>query len=1083
MTEPDHHLGPAEADAEAVASAESVQEIYAALAPELLDAGGDQPVADAVSDDELAAQRVHVVLVAHDGSRWLGRTLQALRDVDGPMTSVTAVDTGSRDDTASLLANAPIISTVLGVEASTGFPAAVAQAVAVVPTEVRTPVAPGASPHSAHLAGTREWLWLVHDDCAPHPDSLRWLLHAAIEHEAAVVGPKVLDWDGQRLLVEMGLSITGSGRRYTGLEGREYDQGQHDDRRDVLAVGTAGMLVRRDVWDTLGGLDPQIDLFRDDVDFGWRARLAGYRVVVEPRAVVEHAAAATAGRRRLGATQSRGPLTDRRNAVHVLLANAGRWTFVPVLLRVVVGSLLRSVGFVVGKVPGVAWDEAVAVAGAVSPRRLAAARRWRRNLPRVGSVRGLRPTLGTQARHALDNASAVVSGRSGGQDVPDARRRSVPQQALVGDEHEALPVGDGWLARVSGRPGLWLVAVMALLTLISARTVLIGGRLRGGALLPAPDSAADWFASYVAGWHPVGLGSAEGAPPYVGALAALSVPLLGSASVLVSLLLLGAVPAATGSAWWATRGMALSVPVRLWAAATYGVLVLSTGAVAAGRLGTCVTAVVAPIGVRAVAAALQPDAPLRHAWRAALLLSFAAAFTPVVWPVAVVAALVVVAVSWRAAAGLLRWLVISLTPAVLLLPWLPTLAARPELLLAEAGMTGQGAELADPSLPAWAPALLGTGGPAAVPTGMLVLVPALGLLALTVSRSSLVRLSWVLALVAMAAAVATTRVGLSTPAGEGTAAGWPGPGVVVAGLGLLAAAAVGIDPAALWARDRRVAGGVVLLAFATTAVVGVQGFATSTADPLTRTADTLLPVYVVEESAGPDQVRTLVLRQSGTGESATVEFTVVAAAPTSTGDAEVLDPEGFELLAPVVSDVVAARGAASAGELAAFGVRYVFVPDLGATDLVEALDGQPGLVRASAPDGGAIWRVEGTTARVRLLTADQTSDQPLGVVVPAESVDVTARIDVDSARTVVVADLDDDGWSATLDGVALERTTHAGGLLAFDLPEGSGELRIVHDDPSRAWLVAVQAVAILVVLVLTVPALGGRRESLEESLL
>ena len=41
----------------------------------------------------------------------------------------------------------------------------------------------------------------------------------------------------------------------------------------------------------------------------------------------------------------------------------------------------------------------------------------------------------------------------------------------------------------------------------------------------------------------------------------------------------------------------------------------------------------------------------------------------------------------------------------------------------------------------------------------------------------------------------------------------------------------------------------------------------------------------------------------------------------------------------------------------------------------------------------------------------------------------------------------------------------------------------MHDDPSRAWLVAVQAVAILVVLVLTVPALGGRRESLEESLL
>lgn len=1083
MTEPDHHLGPAEADAEAVASADSVQEIYAALAPELLDAAVDEAVDDPVTFGLLASQQVHVVLVAHHGARWLPRTLEALRRVDGPITSVTAVDTGSRDDTADLLAHAPIVSTVLRVEAATGFPAAVSTAVAAVPSPALAPAPARADGRLVDATGSQEWLWLIHDDSAPHPDALRWLLHAAIEYDAAVVGPKVLDWEGRRLLVEMGLSITGSGRRYTGLEGREFDQGQHDDRRDVLAVGTAGMLVRRDVWDLLGGLDPQIDLFRDDVDFGRRARLAGHRVVVEPRAVVEHAAAATTGRRRLGATRDRGPLTDRRNAVHVLLSNAGRWAFVPVLLRVLAGSLLRSVGFVAGKVPGVAWDEVVAVGSAVRPGRLASARRWRRDVPRTGSVRGLRPTLGTQVRHALDNASAVVSGRGSGQDVPQARRRSVPQQALVGDEHEALDVGDGWLARISGRPGVWLVAAMTVLTLVSARTVLVGGALQGGALLPAPDSAGDWFAFYVAGWHPVGLGSAEGAPPYVAALAGMSVPLLGSASGVVSLLMLGAVPAAAGSAWWALRGLPVTVPVRLWAAATYGVLLLSTGAVAAGRLGTCATAIVAPIGMRAVAAALHRGAPLRYAWRAALLLALAAAFTPVVWPITAVAALVATAVTWREAAGVARWLVVSLTPAVLLLPWLPTLAARPELLLGEAGLTGEAGQLSDPALPAWAPVLLGTGGPGALPAGMLVIVLVLGLLALVVSRSRPVRLSWVLATVAMAAAVVTSRVALSTPAGQGTAAGWPGPAVVVAGLGLLAAAAVAIDPAALWVRDRRLATGVVLLAIASTAVVGVQGLATSTSDPLVRSDDALLPVYVVEESAGPDQVRTLVLRQTGTDESATVEFTVAGAAPATLGDAEVLDPAGADLLAPVVSDVVAARGAASAGRLAAFGVRYVFIPDLAATDLVEALDGQPGLVRASAPDGGAVWRVEGTTARVRLLDVAQSSEQPVGVVVPAGPVEVTATIDASSARTVVVADLDDEGWSATLDGVALERTTHAGGLLAFDLPEGTGELRIVYDDPSRAWLVAVQAAALLGVLVLMLPTLGGRRESLEESLL
>lgn len=201
------------------------------------------------------------------------------------------------------------------------------------------------------------------------------------------------------------------------------------------------------------------------------------------------------------------------------------------------------------------------------------------------------------------------------------------------------------------------------------------------------------------------------------------------------------------------------------------------------------------------------------------------------------------------------------------------------------------------------------------------------------------------------------------------------------------------------------------------------------------------------------------------------------------GDAALVDPAGDALLAPVVADVVAGRGAASAGRLAAFAVRYVFVADGADTDLVDALDGQPGLTRASAPEGGAIWRVEGTTARVRLLGGGESSEQPVGVPVASTATEVTATIDTDSAEQVVLADLDDPGWSATLDGEPLAQQTHAGGLVAFDLPASSGELRIVHHDPVRAWLLIAQAIALVAVLVAMVPTLGGRRESLEGSLL
>ena len=91
---------------------------------------------------------------------------------------------------------------------------------------------------------------------------------------AAVLGPKVMDWaDRRRPARGRGHASTRAGRRITGIEPREVDQGQHDGDRDVLAVGSAGMLVRRDVWDQVGGFDPAMPLLPG----GRRLLLAGAR--------------------------------------------------------------------------------------------------------------------------------------------------------------------------------------------------------------------------------------------------------------------------------------------------------------------------------------------------------------------------------------------------------------------------------------------------------------------------------------------------------------------------------------------------------------------------------------------------------------------------------------------------------------------------------------------------------------------------------------------------------------------------------------------------------------------------------------
>ena len=184
---------------------------------------------------------------------------------------------------------------------------------------------PAAVRHGLGLApatGPDEWVWLLHDDSNPEPTALAELLAAAEAHpDAAILGPKLREWPSLRRLLEVGLTITGTGRRETGLERGEYDQGQHDEVREVLAVNTAGMLVRREVLESLGGLDEDLPIFGNDIDFGWRAALAGHRTIVVPQAVVFHAEAAHRGIRRTPLTGRHTHYQERRAALLTSLAN------------------------------------------------------------------------------------------------------------------------------------------------------------------------------------------------------------------------------------------------------------------------------------------------------------------------------------------------------------------------------------------------------------------------------------------------------------------------------------------------------------------------------------------------------------------------------------------------------------------------------------------------------------------------------------------------------------------------------------------------------------------------------------------
>ncbi|MFI2204556.1 glycosyltransferase [Streptomyces sp. NPDC020192] len=1055
---------------------------------------------DGAVTPEFPRHVVTAVLVAHDGARWLPDALAGLLGQERPVQHAVAADTGSADDSARLLTEALGDAHVLHLARRTGFGQAVEEASRTAPV-----LTPEELPYLKRPSGwdpvTRtwrddtydmpelphgepvQWLWLLHDDCAPEPDALAQLLRV-VENElelgrddVAVVGPKLRGWYDRRQLLEVGVSIANSGRRWTGLDRREQDQGQHDHVRTVLSVSSAGMLIRRDVFEQLGGFDRRLPLMRDDVDLCWRAHAAGHRVLVAPDAVVRHAEAASRERRTVdcaGRTAASPHKVDKAGAIYTLLVNARTAALPWVLLRLVLGTVLRTVAYLVGKVPGQAVDEIRGLIGTLlRPERIIAARR-RRGPSRIdkGELRQLLPPPGATIRATVEQVAGNFSSGRDSETSSAGRHGGGMESGPGGDDAEFMEIEQfARLKRIARNPGPVLFLALLLISLVACRALLGGGALTGGALLPAPAGAGELWSRFTDSWHPVGVGGTPSAPPYLAIVATLATLLFGSTGLAVTVLLVASVPLAGFTAYFASRPLVTSRLLRAWAAIAYAFLPAITGALAGGRLGTAVLAVLLPLIARAgiAASGLANRSGARGSWRAtwayALLLTITTAFTPIVWPIALLLGLGVLALRrGDLVAYGLRFLTQVGTPLLLLAPW--SLTLLPTGFFKEAGLD-YGASTAS------ALDLLGAspGGAGTVHGLMLLGIVLAALAALLRSERQLgIRTAWAVALVALVLAVLSNR------------SAWAGPATLVYGIALLAAAALGADGARARVAEqsfgwRQPVAALIAFASAAGPLLVAAGWMLDGADgPLKRSDPTQVPAFVAEDSTTGDRARTLILDSDST---ARVRYTLVRGSGARMGDAELSAADGENpKLDKVVANLLAGSGADQANELGGFAVRYVLVHKGAPRDFTRVLDATPGLSRLSQQGGSALWRVDQEVSRATIVPASGSGTaQPVGAG-PVE-IHTTVPSGADG-RVLRLADSASDGWTATLDGKPLTRTTVDGWAQGFQLPASGGRLDVVYDDPitHTAWLWAQGALAV----VLVVLALPGRRRDVDDDL-
>jgi len=211
---------------------------------------------------------------------------------------ITVADNGSTDGSIGAIAGRYPTVRLLPLGENHGFTGGVAAALARSPARNVIFLNNDAVPEDG-------WLAALVDAIESAPD------------DVISAGGKIVDPTGE-LIDFIGGALTFDGHAFQ--NGFRYPLASRDEPAagsDLLFACGGNMISRREPLLALGGFDDDYFAYLEDVDFGWRTWMAGYRAVYEPRAVVRHKSSATS--QRLGDFE-RGVLFER-NALQTALKN------------------------------------------------------------------------------------------------------------------------------------------------------------------------------------------------------------------------------------------------------------------------------------------------------------------------------------------------------------------------------------------------------------------------------------------------------------------------------------------------------------------------------------------------------------------------------------------------------------------------------------------------------------------------------------------------------------------------------------------------------------------------------------------
>lgn len=161
------------------------------------------------------------------------------------------------------------------------------------------------------------YIAVLNNDAEVDPGWLQEMVTAAeSDPQVGMCAPKILSMADRRTIDSVGgllIYADGIGR---GRGRLEPDNGQYDRLPDILVPSGCSALYRRTMLDAVGLFDEEFFAYCEDTDLGLRCRLAGWKAISVPTAVVYHHYSGSAGK-----YSSTKAFLVERNRIWVMVKN------------------------------------------------------------------------------------------------------------------------------------------------------------------------------------------------------------------------------------------------------------------------------------------------------------------------------------------------------------------------------------------------------------------------------------------------------------------------------------------------------------------------------------------------------------------------------------------------------------------------------------------------------------------------------------------------------------------------------------------------------------------------------------------